>query len=175
MASPPITLARRSTLVLLPAIVRLAWWRLTQMWRPLLVTWLGMISMVVLVCSVPLFTQVSSTAGLRSALTAVPLSQQRISVSFISMHPTSDQVLQAQQQINQAVQSNLGSYINGAAHFSVTLPSLTVQTSGSASSASQNMNMLTVTGYELDKVGSELTVLQGRLPAALSNQVEIAL
>ena len=50
MVSPPTTLARRSTLVLLPAIVRLAWWRLKQMWRPLLVTWLGMISMVVLVC-----------------------------------------------------------------------------------------------------------------------------
>ena len=31
MVSPPTTLARRSTLVLLPAIVRLAWWRLKQM------------------------------------------------------------------------------------------------------------------------------------------------
>src|SRR5215469_1176132 len=116
MASPPTTLARRSTLVILPAIVRLAWWRLIQMWRPLFVTWLGMISMVVLICSVPLFTQVSSTAGLRAALTAVPLDQQRISVNFISMHPTSDQVNQAQQQIEQAVQSNLGSYTNSTPH-----------------------------------------------------------
>jgi ABC-type antimicrobial peptide transport system permease subunit len=175
MASPPTTLARRSTVVLLPAIIRLGWWRLKQMWRALLITWLGMISMVVLICSVPLFTQVSSTAGLRSALAAVPLSQQRISVSFISMHPTSDQVLQAHQQIDQAVQSNLGQYTSGATHFSVALPSLTVQTASSASSASQNTNLLAITGYELDKVGSELTVLQGRLPTPVSDQIEIAL
>src|SRR5262249_47380258 len=154
---------------------RLAWWRLIQMWRPLLVTWLGMVSMVVLICSVPLFTQVSSTAGLRSALTAVPLDQQRISVNFLSMHPTSDQVHQAQEQIDQAMQSNLGSYINGAPHLSVTIPPLTVQTANSVAPTSQNPNLLSITGYELDKVGSELTVLQGRLPATSSDQIEIAL
>jgi ABC-type antimicrobial peptide transport system permease subunit len=176
MASPPTTLARRSTLVLLPAIVRLAWWRLKQMWRPLLVIWLGMISMVVLVCSVPLFTQVSSTAGLRSALTAVPPDQQRISVNFVSMHPTSDQIHQAQQRVDQAVQNNLGPYINGAPHVSVTIPPLAVQTIDSAASpASQNSGLLSITGYELDKVGSELTVVQGRLPTTSSDQIEIAL
>jgi ABC-type lipoprotein release transport system permease subunit len=175
MASPPITLARRSTLVLMPAIVRLAWWRLMQMWRPLLVTWLGMISMVVLVCSVPLFTQVSSTAGLRSALTAVPLDQQRVSVNFVSMHPTPDQVHQAQLQIDQAVQRNLGPYISGAPHLAVTLPFLTVQTINSASPTGSNTSLLGVAGYELDKVGSELTVVQGRLPATSSDQIEIAL
>ena len=181
MASPPTTLTRRSTLarrptlVLLPAIVRLAWWRLKQMWLALLITWLGMIAMVVLICSVPLFTQVSSTAGLRSALTAVPLNQQRVSVNFLSMHPTPDQVNKARQLIDQAVHSNLGPYINGTPHASVTIPSLNVQTVDSAAPTSQNTSLLSITGYELDKVGSELTVVQGRLPATSSDQIEIAL
>ena len=175
MASPPTTLARRSTLVLLPAITRLAWWRLKQMWRMLLVTWLGMLAMVVLVCSVPMFTQVSNTAGIRSALAAVPPSQQRIMASFASEHPTSAQINQAQQEINQALQSNLGAYIDGTPHFSVALPPLTIQPTGSHASSSQNASMLAVTGYQLDQVGSELTVVQGRLPAAASSQIEIAL
>ena len=181
MASSSPALARRSTLMLLPAMVRIAWWRLKQMWRVLLVTWLGMISMVVLICSVPLFTQVSNTAGLRAALADVPVSQQRITVSFASMHPTSAQILQVQQQINQEVQSNLGSYINGNTHLSVTLPPLSLETgagqgnSASSRSANGSNQLMIITGYELDKVGSELTLLQGRLPALVSNQIEIAL
>lgn len=175
MASPPTTLARRSTLVLLPAITRLAWWRLKQMWRMLLVTWLGMLAMVVLVCSVPLFTQVSNTAGIRSALVAVPPSQQRITASFASEHPTSAQINQAQQEIGQALQSNLGAYINGAVHFSVALLPLTIQPAASHAANSQNTSMLSVTGYQLDQIGSELSVLQGRLPSSSSNQIEIAL
>ncbi|GHO72523.1 hypothetical protein KSD_02940 [Ktedonobacter sp. SOSP1-85] len=169
------TLSRRSTLALLPAIVRLAWWRLRQMWRSLLVTWLGMIAMVVLICSVPLFAQVSSTIGLRSVLSSIPLSQQRVNATFYSLHPTSDQILQAQQQINQAVQSNIGFYVNGSADFSVSLPPLTLQSSASQGASSQNTNTLQVVGYDLDKVGSELTVVQGHLPDALNNQIEIAL
>ncbi|HEU5199767.1 MAG TPA: FtsX-like permease family protein, partial [Ktedonobacterales bacterium] len=175
MASSPVTLTRRSTLALLPAITRLAWWRLKQMWRMLFVTWLGMIAMVVLVCSVPLFTQVSNTAGIRAALAAVPPSQQRITVNFASEHPTSAQLNQAQQQINQMLQSNLGAYLSGPAHFSVGLPFLTIQPTGPLASNSQNASVLAITGYQLDQVGSELTVLQGRLPAASSSQIEIAL
>jgi ABC-type lipoprotein release transport system permease subunit len=175
MASPPMTLARRATPVLLPAIIKLAWWRLRQMWRVLLVTWLGMVSMVVLICSVPLFTQVSTSAGLRSELTSVSLNQQRISVSFISTHPTSDQVLQARQEIDREIQSNLGPYVHGSTHLSVSLPTLTVQTASSVSSPSQNTSLISIMGYELNQVGSQLTVLQGRLPATFSDQVEIAL
>src|SRR5262249_12581168 len=52
---------------------------------------------------------------------------------------------------------------------------LTVQTINSASPTSQNTSSLSITGYELNKVGNELTVVQGRLPATASNQIEIAL
>ncbi len=173
MASPPTTLARRSTLALFPTIIKLAWWRLTQMWRALLVTWLGMIALVVLICSVPLFTQVSSTVGLRNALSNVPPAQQRVTVSFASNHPTANQILQAHQQITQLVQQNLGNYTSGTSHFAVTLPPLTLQTSATHSNSSPAL--LNLTGYELDQVGSELSVVQGRLPGATSSQSEIVL
>lgn len=175
MASPPTTLSRRSTLVLLPAIVRLAWWRLKQMRRALLITWLGMIAMVVLICAVPLFTQVSSTIGLRSALSSIPASQQNLSLNFNSMQPTTGSILQARQQINQAAQSDLGAYISGAPLFSVSLPPLSIQAVNAQAVSSKSPSQFAVTGYELDKVGSELTLLQGRLPALTSDQVEIAL
>ena len=173
MASSPTTLARRSTLALFPTIVKLAWWRLTQMWRALLITWLGMIALVVLICSVPLFTQVSSTVGLRDALSNVPSDQQRVTVMFASNHPTASQVLQARQQITQLVQQNLGNYTSGTSHFAVTLPPLTLQTAAAHNNGSQAV--LSLTGYELNQVGSELSVVQGRLPSATSSQIEIVL
>lgn len=173
MASSPTILARRSTLALFPTIVKLAWWRLAQMWRALLITWLGMIALVVLICSVPLFTQVSSTVGLRAALSSVPSDQQRVTVMFASTHPTASQLLQARQQITQLVQQNLGNYTSGTPHFSVALPPLTLQTAAAHNNG--NQAVLSLTGYELNQVGGELSVVQGRLPSATSSQIEIVL
>jgi uncharacterized membrane protein len=50
MATTTPTLARQGTPTLLPAIVKLGWWRFKQMRHVLLFTWLGMLSMVMLVC-----------------------------------------------------------------------------------------------------------------------------
>ena len=46
MATTSPQLAPKRTLVLLPAIARLAWWRFKRMWLVLFVTWLGMLTMV---------------------------------------------------------------------------------------------------------------------------------
>jgi ABC-type antimicrobial peptide transport system permease subunit len=174
MASPPTTLARRSTFALLPAIVRLSWWRLRRMWQSLLLTWLGMMAMVVLICAVPLFSQVASTIGLRAAINSIPANQQNITVNFYSMHPTSNQILQAQQRINQAVQANMGSYLKSNPLFSVSTPPLSLRpTTPAAQNGSPSM--LAITGYDLARVGNELTVIQGRLPSAVSDQIEVAL
>ena len=66
MASSPSTLARQNGWLLLPAIAKLAHWRFKQMWRFLLVTWLGMLAMVVLACAPPLFSRVAISADLRA-------------------------------------------------------------------------------------------------------------
>src|SRR5437588_3342691 len=116
MASIPSTLSRQRTFQLLPAIVRLARWRLRQMWHVLLVTWLGIVAMVVLACAIPLFSQVAMTSGLRNALSSAPSNEQRLTFSLLNARPTPALISQAGQEIDQAVRGNLGSYVNGAPH-----------------------------------------------------------
>src|SRR5215472_18263565 len=67
---------RRGSRTLLPPTVTLAAWRLRQTWRLLLVMGLGMLAAVTLVCTAPLFSQVTLTAGLRGVLTATPADSQ---------------------------------------------------------------------------------------------------
>src|SRR5437879_13681595 len=93
MASSTSTLARQNGLLLLPAIAKLARWRFKQMWRFLLVTWLGMLAMVVLACAPPLFSRIAITADLRSLAANSP-DGQSINVQVISLSPTVSQVRQ---------------------------------------------------------------------------------
>ncbi len=177
MATTTPTLARQDTPTLLPAIMKLGWWRFKQMWYVLLFTWSGMLAMVMLVCAVPLFSQVAMTAGLRNALSSAPPYEQRATFTLASDHPTSAQIQQAQQAIAQVVSDNLTSYTSGAPHFSVQVPPLNIVSGGTTASGQNTSRPLGITSYNMDQIASELTVLQGRLPQAQTtgNQLEIAL
>jgi predicted PurR-regulated permease PerM len=175
MATTSPQLARQHTPALLPAIARLAWWRFKRMWLVLLVTWLGMLTMVMLVCAVPLFSQVAMTAGVRNALNSAPPYDQRITFTLASAQPTTVQIHQAEQSIAQVVNDNLASYTNGAAHFSVQVPALTITSGGTTAAGSNTTRLLSLFSYTLDQIANEITVVQGRLPQAGSDQVEIAL
>src|SRR5579871_4159741 len=61
-------LSPRASRALVPPTITLAFQRLREVWGLLLVTGLGMLSAVVLVCAVPLYSQVAMTAGMRSVL-----------------------------------------------------------------------------------------------------------
>src|SRR5258708_30806772 len=89
-ASPP--LARQRTPALLPAIARLAWWRFKRMWHVLPVTWLGMVTLVMLVCAVPLFSQVAMKAGVRNAVNRAPPYEQEITLLLASSPPTTERI-----------------------------------------------------------------------------------
>src|SRR5229473_7502453 len=175
MATTSPQLARQRTPALLPAIVKLAWWRLKQMWHVLLVTWLGMLTMVMLVCAVPLFSQVAMTAGVRNALNSAPPYDQRITFTLASSQPTTAQIQQAEQSIAQVVNDNLVSYTNGAAHFSVQMPALTITSGETTATGSNTTRLLSIFSYTMDQIANEITIVQGRLPQAGSDQVEIAL
>jgi ABC-type antimicrobial peptide transport system permease subunit len=175
MATTSPQLARQRTPALLPAIARLAWWRFKRMWLVLLVTWLGMLTMVMLVCAVPLFSQVAMTAGVRNALNSAPPYDQRITFTLASSQPTTAQIQQAEQSIAQVVNDNLASYTNGAAHFSVQMPALTITSGGTTAAGSNTTRLLSIFSYTMDQIANEITVVQGRLPQAGSDQVEIAL
>jgi len=85
------TLARQKSLTLLPGIARLAGWRVKQMWRLLLVTWLGLLAMVVLVSAGPLFISVASSAYLRSLIDTAP-DGSYLTVESVSVHATPEQM-----------------------------------------------------------------------------------
>src|SRR5205085_11361774 len=66
------TAARRRSRLLMPSLVTLSFWRLRQARFLLLVTGIGIVAAVMIVCSVPLFSTVTTTAGLHGFLDANP-------------------------------------------------------------------------------------------------------
>ncbi len=119
MASSTSTLARQNGLLLLPAIAKLARWRFKQMWRFLLVTWLGMLAVVVLACAPPLFSRVAISADLRAVVANAPDGQDLI-VQVISLSPTTTQVQQVAQRLNRLLkQGSFGAYFQGTSQLVV--------------------------------------------------------
>ncbi|HEV2472665.1 MAG TPA: FtsX-like permease family protein, partial [Chthonomonadales bacterium] len=112
-------------------------------------------------------------------LSGAPPYEQRLTFTLASAQPTATQIQQAGQAIDQAVSGNLAGYTSGAAHFSVQLPALTVQSitsGGTTSGASNTKRLLSINSYAMDQIAGELSIVQGRLPQqAANNVIEIAL
>lgn len=88
----------------------LAAWRLRATWRMLLVTGLGMLAAVVLICTVPLYTQVALTAGLRSVLTAT-LQDAELNVNAEARTLTTDSVAEETREFTAVIRQNLGPFV----------------------------------------------------------------
>ncbi len=94
------------------SIVRLALWNWRQHRFLLLVTGVGMITAVMLVCTTPLLTEVMQTAGLRSVLNATPDSAEitlRATVAGLSTQNLEN----VYQSLSPPLQEHLGAYLNG--------------------------------------------------------------
>lgn len=151
------------------AVMTLASWRVRRTWGLLLVMGVGMVAGVMLVCVVPLYSQVAMTAGLRQALTAsyansdmfVQSSAEIISSSVLSS---------ASQQIDREFKRHLGGYV-GSQAFSIETGSylrLLPQKSAEAhtnSAFQETFDQVRFIGASIDQVGSRFTVVQGSLPA----------
>ncbi len=64
-ATPP---QQRQKKLQVPPFVTLAWWQVRPTWRLLLVMGIGIIIAVAFVCTVPLYSDVAMTAGLRNVV-----------------------------------------------------------------------------------------------------------
>src|SRR5579863_6798002 len=171
MASSTSLLGRQSNWLLLSAIARLVRWRFKQMWRFLFVIWLGMLTVVVLVCTLPLFSRVAITADLRSVVANAP-GGSNITVQVDSFYPTASQVNQIAQQLDTVLKKgSFGPYLQGAPAFVVQTPPLNVVLHGRSISPA-----LFLDSYDLAQAAPHITVVQGRLPQATTDgSVEIAL
>ncbi|HLH61976.1 MAG TPA: FtsX-like permease family protein [Ktedonobacteraceae bacterium] len=151
--------AARTGLAAFPSMVTLALWQLRQTWRLLLIVGAGMIAAVILVCAVPLYSQVVMSAGLRDALNASPIASA-ITVTSSAPLVSQQAIRQVQQQLNQEMQSNLGQFINGA-------PQVSVQSQGISINTFDQVQLI---GASIPQVRSHVRLLQGQLP--LNSAVE---
>jgi ABC-type antimicrobial peptide transport system permease subunit len=166
------SLTQQRSLFMLPAITKIAGWRFKQMWRFLLVTWMGMLAMVVLICAGPLLARVANGASLRGLLENAP-DGPYITLDAISSHPTQAQLQQIEQQANQVLQhGTLGSYLHAAPQLIIQTPSLDIISNSRVTYPSA----FHLAGYDMTQASQHAEVIQGRLPQATTDgTVEIAL
>ncbi len=160
-----------------PPTVTLALWRLRRTWGLLLVTGLGIVAAVLLVCAVPLYSDTSMTAGLRGILTS---STQN---SEIAVHSTSLQIDASiyngiTQQLDNVFQTHLGLYLAPSA-FSIETPEYTllkdVPGPHGSSLLQPTVHEVQLVTLPMNQAASHVKLLGGRLPQAHSNDIEIAI
>jgi ABC-type antimicrobial peptide transport system permease subunit len=177
VSSPGVRTPRNRRKNLLLPTFTLAGWRLRQTWRMLLLTGLGTIAAVMLVCAVPLFSEIALSAGLRGALSKDPEASHLIVQTGGNLSAAS-QIRQAQQQIDQLVHDDMGSYVPKGPTFSINLSNLNIASVGSspATSAGQNNNSpIQIVGIDQGAMTDHITLLSGRIPQANPRALEVML
>ncbi len=155
---------------LVASIVTLALWRWRQHWFLLLMTGLGVIASVVIVCSVPLLSATMSTAGLREVLRASPGSSE-ITVNANVSGLSTQGVQQDFQTINRPLNSHLGSYLQGTPRLDVLMTLFQMLSPTPPNPADR----LDIYGASIPPAASHVKLISGRLPQANSRDVEIAI
>ena len=155
-SSPPLT-----------SMVVLARWRLRNTWGMLLVTGLGMIAAVMLVCAVPLYSQIATTAGLHNVFSATPDSP--VLRFHASLQGLSAPIVQeVRKRIEPIPQSTLASYLDKGNQFSLQSQGFHI-----ASPKQKHPNdTLALLGDEIGQVTPHVKLLAGRLPLGQSNNLE---
>lgn len=158
---------------LVPPTVTLALWRLRRTWRLLIITGAGMVAAVMLVCAVPLYSQVSMTAGLRGILNAAPQNAdiivysvgEQISASFLN---------KVNGELNQQFQQTLGPYLLPP-QFSVQTQVYFLAQPARTGKYLDTINQMQFYGGSMPQVAPHIALLQGRLPRDNAQELEVAL
>ncbi len=146
---------------LLLSIITLATWRLRQSWLLLAITGLGMVASVMLACSVPLFSQVSTTVGLREVLNASPESPYiYLEKDYYKITPSI--VHSIGQQLTSPVQKSLGQYISGPPEPLLQTQQMDLASPNLLGNGAYNSMMLF--GTNISHAMSHVTLIKGRLP-----------
>ncbi len=165
---PRIRTARQRNLV--PAFVTLAFWRVRQTWRLLLVTGAGILAAVVIVCTAPLFSQIALTAGLHGVLSATPEdSQVLLSVSTNGL--STSIAANDQAQLLRLMRSQLGKYLSNTSQFTLQTDGMELVPSASLAQGSE----IALIGVSMPQAAPHIKLLQGRLPSETGAALEIAL
>ena len=145
------------------SILTLARLQVRQTWRLLLVVGIGILTAVVLICIVPLYSRVAMSAGLRDTIAASPTD------SYVTVHSTANLVEQqpiqdVQNQLTAVMQHNMGQFLKNAPVFSV-----------QGQFAVTSNEFVTLVGAPVQNALPHVKLLAGRLPARQSYGIEIAI
>ncbi|MGH2509854.1 MAG: hypothetical protein ACRDHZ_20945, partial [Ktedonobacteraceae bacterium] len=155
---------RQGGLSQISATVTLALWQLRLTWRLLLVSGAGVVAAVILVCTVPLYSQVAMSAGLRDVLNGSDNATITIhGVAHLISHSATQKVAD---QIQQELQQNLGQQQLAGSQFSTQSPALPLV---------QSNDQVQLSGWPMPSAGSHVHVLEGRLPQDGGSTLEVAL
>ena len=148
------------------SVLTLASWRLRRIWFLLLITTLGIIAAVVIACAVPLFSTITTTAGLRSTLRSQPYSAQ-LELDMNPLGLSSPLVHDLQHQVDSTFQQALSKYMSKPPQFALTAEDLGINSptpdKGSAGYA------LHVQAALMSQAQSHIKLVQGRLPRITSD------
>jgi len=151
------------------AAYALSTWRFKRMWRLLLVTELGLIAAVLLVCTIPLFARVATLAGVEGAIR-----RGTDSIDFTVNASTDQPTPQLMQQVEQRMAGFRAQYL-GAFGVDPT-PSLEMASQEIpivAEAGHAALAPLTLHGFNDAGFSRDVHVLQGRLPQPAPDALEI--
>jgi FtsX-like permease family len=162
----------------------LARWQIQQAWRLLIVTGVGLVAAVILVCAASLSSQITMTAELRDFLrangsvTGSAISNSEIDINSVARQVSPAAIASIRQQLDTELMSNLGPYLNGPGEFSIQLnglPYLQPEHDGRGRPILKDGgNTLNLIGAAMPTAVSRVNLLAGRLPQRFSAAYEVA-
>lgn len=162
---------RSSSRTLTPPAVTLALWSLSRTWFLLLIIALGLISAIAVACTIPLYSTVTTTAGLRGILSTT-VNTPEVSLG-LSPAGFSSKTLQANYKaLDPLMRQHLGPYMSDQPSLMFSSSSIYV-----ASPKLPAGNSYELTNYtaSFPRDGKHLHLLSGRFPNVHSKEYEIIL
>ncbi|MFL5624313.1 MAG: FtsX-like permease family protein [Ktedonobacteraceae bacterium] len=156
-----------------PSTLKLARWQLRQTWGLFLITGVGIVAAVMLVCAVPLYAKVAMSAGLRGVLTSSPQNTELV-VRGNANRISTPLVKQITGHLNQEFSKYLGPYLQ-APQFSLETPPYTVLSNRPGVKGLHVTNGMRLISVAPEQAASHLQLLQGRLPQTSSGALELAI
>src|SRR5579883_2880034 len=161
---PPPRPTRRGPRSTFASVATLARWQLRPTGRLLVLISLGLLIAVVLVCAIPLYVQVSLSAGIQHTLEEDP-HNLALTIHANSQLFDKDKTSQIHDQLDSIVQENMGTHVAFPSAFSIQLGNIPY---------SQTANFRIV-GTDMGPAARHVKLLKGRLPAPTSkNIIEMA-
>ncbi len=157
----------------------LARWQLGKVWRLLLLMGIGMIVAVAIACTLPLYSWVTLSGGLRETVLTPPAENAHVefhtTVPFSNLAPTDD----LQDQVTHYEHKNLGHYLDQQAQFALSSSALNFHTerfnNHPGSLRDSNPILLALHGQDMQATRSRLELIEGHFPEENGNELQIAL